>query len=102
MEMTFNAWGETHTVEFHKKQYTNGNLAIEAIEPTEGPWCMVTTNFTNKLKPNRAYIDSNNCTPAIIKWLVDNGYAKETGNIMPSGFCVYEEYEFTDEFLNAI
>ena len=103
---TLNIWGEDVEIGFsHEKYQNNGNLAIQAWCVEDGcfvePYCMVTVNL-RKVDENHAFIDSNNCPKEIINWLTDNGYAKDTNIISASGFCLYHEYEFNNEFLTSV
>lgn len=101
MKAKLNMWGENHEITFSKTTYrNNGNLAIQAIDEDNAPWCMVTTNLGVELPPNQAYLDNNNCSPEIIQWLIENKYAKEMG-IGFSGFCTYTLVEFSDEFMKG-
>jgi len=99
-------YGQEHEICFARETYSsNHNLAIEALEIEDGivsePLCSVTVNLI-KEDGNKAFIDINNCNEAIVDWLLDNNYAKFTGREVPSGFCVYPEVEFSDEFLTKV
>jgi hypothetical protein len=92
--------GETH---LHVEEYRNGGLAVtmDRDDPEDGwePYGVVTVNLPmfDTLGPRRAFVDSNNM-PDIGKWLEDNSLAYCSGLSMPSGYCEYEMYEFTDRF----
>ena len=51
---------------------------------------------------NSQFIDTNNLPSDIIKWLNDNGIAKDTGIRGFSGYCTYPLVEFTQEALNGM
>ena len=106
--MKYNSYGTEYELSFVKSEYvTNGNLAIQIMGKENGedydmPFCMLTVNLDKKLPPNMSFIDSNNCPREIIAELEMKGKIIPTGLILSSGWCVYEAYEFTKEFLDEI
>lgn len=91
-------YGENHSITFELAIYAeNGNLYVGMLSHDDGyiqPWSSLTVNLSVKCKPNRAFIDTNNNGNEIVAWLEQNGLGKATGNLMPSGWCVYPEFEF--------
>lgn len=96
--LTFNKYGKDHPITFELASYAeNGNLYVGMFTVEDGydtPWSSLTVNLSVKCKPNRAFIDTNNNGTGIIYWLEDNKLGRYTGNLMPSGFCMYPEFEF--------
>lgn len=101
--LTLNKWGSNHSMTFKLANYLeNKNLYVGLISNDEGypePWQNLTVNLSVKCKPNCAYIDTNNNGYEIIDWLEQHGLGYCTGNLMPSGWCVYPEFEFNMEAL---
>lgn len=96
--LTLTKYGSNHSMTFELANYIeNENLYVGLLSHDEGwpePWQNLTVNLSVKCKPNRAFIDTNNNGNEIIAWLESNGLGKATGNLMPSGWCVYPEFEF--------
>ena len=98
-------YDEDYQMYFELANYTeNGNLYVGLIvydeeEKYYAPWQNLTVNLSVKCKPNCAYIDTNNNGYEIIDWLEQNKLGHCTGNLMPSGWCVYPEFEFDMEAL---
>lgn len=101
--LTLNKYGATHQMTFKLANYAeNGNLYVGLTMHDEGypePWSDLTVNLSAPCKPNRAFIDTNNNGTEIIAWLEENGLGHTTGMMMPSGWCVYPEFEFNMEAL---
>ena len=79
------------------KYCENDNLAIQLFSDSEGytePWSTLTTNLSEKLFPDCAYVDINNNGEEIIKWISDNKFGVPTGRNCQSGRCVYPLYRF--------
>jgi hypothetical protein len=100
-------YGTTHPMSFELANYTeNGNLYVGLLTHEEGypaPWQNLTVNLSVKCAENRAYIDTNNNGDEIIEWLEENKLGHFTGNLMPSGFCIYPEFEFDmDELMKHV
>lgn len=101
-KLKLNAWGREHQITLHTNTYANnGNLYVgmdcwEDIGNGEyaEPWGDLTVNLGFKCKPNCAFIDVNDNGAEIISWLIANKLGKPTGLLMPSGFCMYPEFEF--------
>ena len=101
--LTLNKYGTAHPMTFELATYVeNGNLYVGLLCHDDGypmPWQNLTVNLSVPCKPNRAFIDTNNNGNEIIDWLEQNGLGYYTGNLMPSGWCVYPEFEFNMEKL---
>lgn len=101
--LTLNRYERTHPMTFKLANYVeNGNLYVGLLTNIDGyeePWSDLTVNLSVPCKPNRAFIDANNNGNEIIAWLVNNGLGHTTGLMMPSGWCVYPEFEFNMEAL---
>lgn len=101
--LDLNKYGAIHPMTFELANYTeNGNLYVGLLTHEEGypaPWQNLTVNLSFKCAPNRAYIDTNNNGNEIIAWLEKNKLGHCTGNLMPSGYCVYPEFEFNMDAL---
>lgn len=107
MSVILNMWGEDHALQFVKREYLNGNLAIEVLSEDEEydgwePWCMLTTNLSGFVhEGNEAFLDTNNCSKEIIDWIFENKYADVIGYV-PSGYCTYPLVRFSDAFMEMI
>lgn len=81
----------------------NGNLAVllMAKDPEsdrfDDEYACATVNI-EKLPPFFAAIDLNN-SPTMGSFLEGNGLARQTGQHLASGFCVYPVFEFSREAL---
>lgn len=97
-----------YTLEFKKGNYlNNGNLAVVIMAMETGeeyyePFGNLTVNLGVKLDDNVAFVDSNNCPSIVIQKLLEKGWIIPTGICQQSGFCVYQAYEFTEEFLESM
>ena len=84
-----------HDLAFYVSSYTNGNMAIDLIEPSceeEPHWSRMTVNI-DRLMPNYAFVDTNN-NSKIEGVLKKYKFAKFTGTTKISGFHEYPLYEF--------
>lgn len=101
--LTLNKYGSNHPMTFELASYMeNGNLYVGLLTHEEGypePWQNLTVNLSVKCKENCAFIDTNNNGDEILLWLEKNGLGHMTGNMMPSGWCLYPEFEFDMETL---
>lgn len=110
IEITFKFFDEDYRARFWKSEYlNNGNLYIGVVHWDEEckawmPWGDLTVNLGMPLDKdkNEAFLDVNNCAPELIQELSAKGYIKDTGVVMPSGFCRYPLVEFSEEFLNGM
>ena len=103
----FVGWGNKYTGIFQKTTYLNHNLAIQVLAYDKEfgcymPYCTLTVNLVDELKPNQAYIDTNNCPATLIDQMEAEGYMKSTGRMYPSGYFIYPLYEFSEEFLTQL
>ena len=107
IEINFKFYDETHRARFWKDNYVdNGNLYVGVTYWDEEfedwmPWGDLTVNLDIPCKSNEAFLDTNNCSPDIIRVLKEKGYIKDVGITRQSGFCTYPLVEFTEEFLNG-
>ena len=96
--LTLNKYGKDRPMSFELASYAeNGNLYVGLLTNEGGypePWQNLTVNLSVKCAPNCAYIDTNNNGNEIVDWLTKNKLGHMTGNLMPSGFCFYPEFEF--------
>ena len=105
--LILNKWGSDHPITFELASYSeNGNLYVGMFTEDEGytvPWSGLTVNLSVKCAPNRAFIDVNNNGSNIINWLERNNLGRATGASMPSGWCIYPEFEFNmDELMKHV
>ncbi len=105
--LALNAYGSNHSMYFELANYSeNGNLYVGLVSNDEGyysPWQNLTVNLSVPCKANCAFIDINNNENEIIDWLEQNNLGHCTGNMMPSGWCVYPEFEFNmDELMKHV
>lgn len=106
MSVILNMWGEDHKLKFVKREYFNGNLAIEVLSEDEEygweSWCMLTVNLPGFMhEENEAFLDTNNCSKEIVDWIFKNKYAKKIGQ-RKSGFCTYPLVEFSEHFMKQV
>lgn len=96
--LTLHKYGTDHSISFELASYIeNGNLYVGMVchdDEYPEPWQNLTVNLSVKCKDNCAFIDTNNNGNEIIDWLEQNNLGYCTGNLMPSGWCVYPEFEF--------
>jgi hypothetical protein len=99
-------YGE-YEVTLEVARYTNGNLAIELNDAEDGtPFATITTNTGDVFKSNNdgiteyALIDTNNC-PWAEDFLREYCLGSETGEYIPSGFCLYPIWEINMDMLNS-
>lgn len=91
--------GTEHTLVLSKEEYdNNGTLAIVVLEINsageEEYFDTITTNIPwGSADESHAYIDTNNCSWAE-KMLKQHRFAKDTYNVIGSGYCKYPLYEF--------
>ena len=101
--LILNKYWKEHPMTFDIDIYLkNGNLYVGLITHEEGypePWSNLTVNLGVKCKENCAFIDTNNNGNEIIEWLCENKLGSLTGNMWPSGFCVYPEFKFNMDVL---
>ena len=101
--LTLSKYGKDHPMTFELARYANnGNLYVGLITHHEGypePWNNLTVNLDVICAKNCAFIDTNNNGNEIIAWLIDNELGSLTGDLVPSGWCVYPEFEFNMEKL---
>ena len=109
IEIEFSFLGETHNARFWRSEYANnGSLYVGVITYDEEyeewePWSDLTVNLSGMCpEENRAFIDTNNCAPEIIRELEKAKLIKNTGITRQSGFCTYPLYEFTKEFFEGM
>lgn len=76
------------------KYNTWGNTAVELIEDGM-PFATITVNLCD-LPENLACIDTNNC-PWAEDFIKEYDLGKNTGVVIPSGFCKYPVYELNLE-----
>ena len=91
-----NAWfpGEETEIWFSKEQYMDGTLALEAWSDDDiYPYMYVTICLSRKLKPNEAYVDTND-NAGIDRWLEKNGIAEFTEEYGQSNHCTYPLMRF--------
>lgn len=105
--LTLHKYGSNHSITFELANYLeNGNLYVGLISNDNGyyePWQNLTVNLSVKCQDNCAFIDTNNNDDDILEWLEENNLGHCTGNMMPSGWCVYPEFEFNmDELMKHV
>lgn len=108
-KLKYDSWGTEYELSFQRGKYqSNGSLAIQVFSKEEGeeyvePFCTLTVNLSvPPVNDRRAYIDTNNVPMDLIQLLQDNDICHPTGIMQTSGYCVYPEYEFSEEWLKAI
>lgn len=85
---------EGKTLFLKKAQYCDGNTAILVTTKSGSEYARLTTNIGDfQLPPNAAFIDTNNNPLPLVLACENAGYIKDTGAVVPSGFCAYRIYE---------
>lgn len=97
-------FGEKVTLKFVKNKYINNhNIYVGMVDAeTEELWGDLTVNLEYAVPEPYAYLNSNSCScdQSIIKTLEELNLIIETGETAFSGYCIYNLYKLTDEFLN--
>ena len=93
----------TYDVDIFVSRYCdNGNLAIQLISPTEGPFATITVNLSaGQLPEDCAFVDTNNC-PWAPDFIAEHGLGRCTCMIGASGYCTYPMYEFDVDKLDNL
>ena len=99
---------KNETVILERNDYMYGGLAVRMWSKYEDdeygsgwePYAEI-TRWLLAVGDRSAFVDENNL-PGIGEWLEANGLAINTGILMPSGYCVYPLYEFTDKFFESV
>lgn len=99
--------GNMWTITFAKDFYTNGNLCIEMFCQSEDgdyieDYATLTVNIEYLGLFYRAAVDINNLGDNIVDWLVDEGFAEDTGITLPSGFCEYPVLDFNQDWIDEM
>ena len=82
-------------------KYLNGNLAITATEKdTDVPYCTVSVYICDLADGLFCYDDNNN-GHTLYQELKDAGLVEYTGNLVPSGFCIYPVCKWKGEYDDA-
>lgn len=91
----------TYDVDIFVSRYCdNGNLALQLISPTEGPFATLTVNL-GKLEKGYAYVDTNNC-PWAETFIREHKLGEPMGATKASGYCVYPLYVFDMDKLDNL
>lgn len=89
-------WTTYDNCELVMNRYADNNhVALSVFSPEEGPIANITVNLPSlkHYKDDCAFVDTNNFPEAegLIHQL---GIGKDTGIMIPSGFCLYPLYKF--------
>lgn len=96
---TYDLYGAQYDITIKRSTYRdNGNTAVMAQTANGEPFATFTVNLGEKLKPEHAYLDTNNCK-GVFDFMIKNGLATKTGIFKTSGFCTYPLVKLN---LNAI
>ena len=99
-------WGRSYSIRFRTGRYENGRLYADCDcwDEEMGEWVAYAPITVNLWAPidgdDYAYLDSNN-SRHLCEWLVAQGLATLTARTARSGFCVYAEARFSEEFLSS-
>lgn len=99
--INYKNYGKIHPLSIRIGFYYDNSLAVFTDTYENGyaePWGNITVCLSEKLEPNCAFIDINNC-PDIDDWLIENKIAEFTGRTKKSGFVTYPEFRFDPEVL---
>lgn len=96
------SFGTEYEVKFELDNYSNNGrlyVGLVCFDPEFEDWepyGHITTNidFPITHKETCGFVDINNMGEDIVKWLIDNQFARLSGNIGVSGFCEYPEMVF--------
>jgi hypothetical protein len=101
MNLTLEAYGETHTLNIMKSAYAdNGSLYLGLVEPNGEPFCNLTVNLDDHMAGDGlAYVDTNNAPFA--EALIEKYHLGiKTPFIGQSGYCSYPMYAFDKKQVN--
>lgn len=98
-------YGKTYELRFHKAHYLLGGKAITVECSEDGyfwePYATVTKYISETKDDCCAYLDTNN-VGHLIQAMIDAGYIELTGRVTISGWCMYPEGRFNDEWLAGL
>lgn len=102
--LKFQHAGTTYYVKILVESYGDGNLAIlltckDDELNNEVPFAILTVNLPLVLEKWYSFIDTNNLSDGVLKWLADNKLAIPTGKYQRGGYCIYPLYCFDPEVL---
>ena len=72
---------------------------IWSTSSNEVPFDKLTVNLPLVLEKWYSFIDTNNLSDDVLKWLADNKLANPTGKYARSGYCTYPLYWFDPKAL---
>lgn len=99
-------YGNRYELRFYRARYQMGGMAILAECCEEGedfwePYADVTTYIFAPKGDNCAYLDTNN-VGHLVQAMIDAGYVELTGRTAASGWCVYPEGHFNEDWLASL
>ena len=101
MSIKLKSWGTEHNIRFLLSSYEYGGGLAIIMECDDGPYGVLTVNLEDyPTSGNRAFVDTNNLSDAILDWIEQNNLGQPTGRQGFSGYCIYPEYEFNLEEIN--
>lgn len=101
-------WGTVEQIGFAQGTYYDGNRALLAYvkHVDDHGWVEayadVSVNIEFLADSYRIAIDTNNLGDEMVDFLVENGFAEETGRVLHSGYCNYPVLEFDEEWLDGL
>ena len=97
-QLTINSFGTEVPVYFSKKKTTKGELSLVLLCMENGflePWCNVTMHPKGyKGNTDTGLVKNYSENEGLDDWLEENGIAKPTGQIFPTGRVILPEYKF--------
>lgn len=79
---------------FELGKYRGGNIAIQIMSESEGPYATITVNLdTPPTGEGEAFVDVNNC-PWSVDLIEQLKIGKYAGKVRQSGFCYYPLFKF--------
>ena len=101
-------YGEIEDVRFEMNMYTENNnlyLGLEYYEKEDREWepyGNITVNVGDLPYLYSALDTNNNNEKCLISFLTENGFGKLTGLKIPSGFCEFPVFQFSEEKLKEV
>ena len=88
--MSLTCFGTNYHCDIHFNQYQDGSPAIQLISPLEGPVCTCTVclpDHTHLLQSGQCFIKTWSENEGVLEQLEAAGIVRDTGRIVPTGFC---------------
>lgn len=90
-------FGATYNIFLRPRSYTDGTLAVEALEidsdldpASVEPFAVLTSNLCSPLQSDReAFLKTYSENSWVPDFVLNNGICEYTGIVQPSGYCTF-------------